>query len=39
MSNYWGKQPSSRVIKGQELDWVFRAAMKAHRVSEMPLPG
>jgi hypothetical protein len=22
MSNYWGKQPSSRVIKGQELDWV-----------------
>jgi hypothetical protein len=21
MSNYWGKAPSSRVIKGQELDW------------------
>ena len=21
MANYWGKQPSSRVIKGQELDW------------------
>src|SRR6478752_247985 len=21
MSNYWGKQPSSRVIRGQQLDW------------------
>jgi hypothetical protein len=22
MANFWGKQPSSRVVKGQELDWV-----------------
>jgi hypothetical protein len=21
MANFWGKQPSSRVVKGQELDW------------------
>ena len=37
MANYWGKQPSSRVIKGQELDWTGSGTLVTTNLSAQTL--
>jgi hypothetical protein len=37
MANYWGKAPSSRVIKGQELDWTGSGTLVTTNLSAQTL--
>jgi hypothetical protein len=37
MNNYWGKQPSSRVIKGQQLDWTGSGTLATTNLTSQTL--